>query len=226
LQITRPANLEYLDRAHADQLREYHPEWDNLSQQDDRTAAENTQPDAFAWVNHAVELAIDKRCHVVVDATMGSVNSVLARIDQFERAGYTIEVRVLAVDRRQSWLGVLRRYEERKAAIGSGRMTPREMHDRAYTGLVDTLERIESTRQEVRIRLYSRDGIVVFDSSQQTTDGPTNAAEALTRERARQWTQAELDEFNQAREGLVALASDRRADATTIEEYRQLQSDP
>ena len=210
----------------ADLLRTYHPQWDTLNQQDDRNAALLTQPDAAEWVGRAIDTAIREGCHVVFDGTMGSPDSVMDRIQKFEKAGYQIEIRVLAVNERHSWLGVLRRYEEAKARSGSGRMTPRAVHDEAYAGLAKSLERIESERPDVRISLYSRDKALVFDNTTRAAYGGKTAAQALHDERNRPWTAAEEAEFRADVEQLVQLATTRGADAATIEEYDKLQLGP
>jgi hypothetical protein len=69
----------------------------------------------------------------------------LERIKRFEDAGYAIDVRVLAISRRRSWLNVSRRYEDEKSRRGTGRMTPREVHDEAYDGLVKSLDQLKCT---------------------------------------------------------------------------------
>lgn len=204
----------------ADHLRTYHPEWDDLNQQDDRNAALLTHPDAAQWVSRAIDTAIREGCHVVFDGTMGFPQAAIDRIEKFEQAGYEIEIRVLAVNERLSWLGVLRRYEEAKARRAFGRMTPRQAHDEAHEGLVRSLERIESEKPMVRIRLYSLDKTLVLDTTNAAAYGGRTAVEALQDERNRPWTSAEHTAFRSEVDKLVRLATDRGADATAIEEYR------
>ena len=207
----------------ADHFRTFHPQWDELNQQDDRNAALYTHPDAAEWVNRAIDVAIREGCHVIFDGTMGSPGAALNRIEQFERAGYDIEIRILAVNERHSWLGVLRRYEEGRARSGAGRMTPRDVHDEVYEGLVKTLETIQSEKSGVRIRIYSRDKSLLFDTRNGGALGTRTAAQALQDERERPWTASEEDEFRDSVKQLIQLATMRGADSATLSEYRKLQ---
>ena len=202
----------------ADEMRTYHPAAESLKSEDDRTAAMHTHPDAAAWVSQAIDTAIRERCHVVLDGTMGSSKSVMERLKRFEDAGYAIEVRVLAISHRRSWLNVLRRYEDEKSRRGTGRMTPREVHDEAYVGLVKSLGQLVSP-SDVRLRVYSRDK-EIFDSN--VSPNRPDAPHVLTAERNRPWTAAEKDTYSDDVKQLVTRAQARDADAATIDEYQRL----
>lgn len=205
----------------ADEMRTYHPAAESLKHLDDRTAAMHTQPDAAAWVSLAIDTAIRERCHVVLDGTMGSPKSVLERIKRFEAAGYAIEVRVVALNHRRSWLGVLRRYEDEKSRRGTGRMTPREVHDEAYDGLIKSLEALLPL-PHVRLRIYSRDQ-EIFDSN--VKPSRSDAEQVLIGERVRPWTTVEKDTYSDDVKRLVTQAQTRGADADTINEYQRLTDD-
>jgi predicted kinase len=128
----------------ADQLREIHPRWKEAILTDDVTAAVKTHPDARKWVRKAYALAIESRCNVILDGTMASPESIAQVIKEFDDAGYDIEARILAIDSRTSWLGVLYRYEQKKSKGQDARMTPREVHDDAVNGIPKTLAAIEA----------------------------------------------------------------------------------
>ena len=202
----------------ADEMRTYHPSAERLKNGDDRTAATHTHPDAAAWVNHAIDTAIRERCHVVLDGTMGSPNSVLQRLKRFEDAGYAVEVRVLAISHRRSWINVLRRYEDEKSRRGAGRMTPREVHDEAYDGLVESLEQIVPLTH-VRLRICGQEN-EIFDSN--TCPNRSDAPRVLAGERNRRWTSAEKNACNADFQQLLAQAKARKADIETINGYQRL----
>jgi predicted ABC-type ATPase len=202
----------------ADEMRNYHPVAESLKNEDDQTAARHTHPDAAAWVNQAIDTAIRERCHVVLDGTMGSPKSAMKRLKRFEDAGYNIEVRVLAISHRRSWLNVLRRYEDEKSRRGAGRMTPREVHDEAYDGLVKSIEQLVS-QSDVRLRVYSRDR-EIFDSN--VSSNRPDAPHVLTAERNRPWAAAEQEMYGDDVKQLVTLAQARDADAAIIDGYQRL----
>lgn len=206
----------------ADDMRAFHPRAAALRQQDDLTAAWHTHADAAAWVNQAIETAIRERCHVVLDGTMSSPQSVMERINRFAAEGYTIEVRVLAVNERQSWLNVLRRYEDEKSRRGAGRMTPRDVHDAAYDGLIKSLDQV-ANQANVRVRIYGRDA-ELFDGVRQA-ETKTDAVNILRAERDREWSPAEQEAFRRDVSDLVNVATLRKAEPETIEVYRRLADD-
>lgn len=196
-------------------MREYHPEAKQLKRDNDRTAALHTHPDASAWVDRAIESTIRERYHAVLDGTMGSPRSVLQRIKVFRDAGYEIEVRVLALNDCQSWLGVLKRYESEKSDRGAGRMTPREVHDEGYVGLVESLRRVTAI-DDIRIGIYSRTG-ELYDSA--THASRAAAIDALQNERNREWTPEERNAFDQELIEAIRAAWQRGADDETIGSY-------
>jgi UDP-N-acetylglucosamine kinase len=129
-----------------------------------------------------------------------------------------IEVRVLALNHRRSWLGVLRRYEDEKSRRGTGRMAPREVHDEVYDGLVKSLDQLVP-RAHVRLRIFNRDH-EVFDSNQRLERSA--APQILTAERDRDWTTDENDAYRDGVEQLVTRTRNRGADADTVDAYQRL----
>lgn len=104
-----------------DDLRAFHPEYEHLLAVDDKTAAFYTGQDSGKWVEKAIDYAKQLRCHVVIEGTMRSPQTVERTINAFRRAGYWIDARILAVNKRLSWQGILQRYEHQRAYRGSGR---------------------------------------------------------------------------------------------------------
>lgn len=212
----------------ADDLRQFHPKNAELMQKDDRTAADFTHADATRWAEKAEVYARAQGYNVLLEGTMKTPENTAQKLAEYKDAGYATEARVVATHERSSWQGVIARYESQKANDGVGRMTPKPVHDAAYNGVLNTVERIEKDRLADRVGVYARDGKPVYQNSLQ--DGqwkqPTEMRSQLEGERNKplsqvQWN-AHIDRFdpilqNQQRPG-------RNASAEEIRDVQQLRA--
>ena len=97
-------------------------------------------------------------------------------------------------------------------------MTPREVHDEAYDGLVESLEQIVPLTH-VRLRICGQEN-EIFDSN--TCPNRSDAPRVLAGERNRRWTSAEKNACNADIQQLLAQAKARKADIETINGYQRL----
>lgn len=144
-----------------DALREFHPEQDRLMALDDRTAANYTHADASLWARKLEKYAQEHRYNVLLESTMKTPDNVATKLEEYRAAGYATEVKIVAVHERSSWLGVLSRYESQKDNDGFGRMVPKQIHDGAYEGLLDSAERVERDKLADRVGVYDRAGSAI-----------------------------------------------------------------
>ena len=147
-----------------DELRLFHPSNEDLMALDDKTAAFYTGQDMGKWVEKAINYAKQLGCHVIIEGTMRSPQVVERTIQTFKDAGYFIDARVLAVNERLSWQGVLQRYENQRFERGTGRMTLPDAHRAAYDGILRSLEKIEQGRLSDRIGVYSRGAVILYEN--------------------------------------------------------------
>lgn len=157
---------------------------------------------------------------------MRSPETVARTVEQFREAGFRVEARVLAVPERLSWQGVLQRYEEQRAAKGTGRMSPEDMHAAAVRGVPQSLDRLQDQYLVDRIALYRRGGEVIFSAEQQPGQrwsSAQRASDALEAERSRPWSRAEHDKFVRDWEHLQARlhAPGRQADQGELADVEQ-----
>ncbi len=148
-----------------DDLRGYHPHYDNLKKQDDKTAAFYTDRDTAKWIEKSIAYAKEQGINIVIETTGRNTSKVAKTMADLRNVGYEIDVRALAVNDKLSWQGVLHRYESQKADKGTGRMTLPEAHHAAYQGLPRTLEHVEREKLADRITLYRRGGEIVYSST-------------------------------------------------------------
>ncbi|MDR1076669.1 MAG: zeta toxin family protein, partial [Xanthomonadaceae bacterium] len=217
-------------QANVDDLREFHPQYHALTQANDRTASNYTHADAKQWAQRIEDYARTNRYNVLVESLMTSPDGVGPWLEDYRRAGYATEVRIVAVNERASLQGIVGRYEAQKARSGEanvGRTVPREVHDMAYSRVLDTVEKIETKKLADRVVVHVRDGRIIYENALQP-DGqwqhPPAARQAIIAERGRSLMPAEWNEHikrfddisaNQHRPG-------RHASVDEIDEVRQL----
>lgn len=180
-----------------DELRGYHPDYDNLMKQDNRNAAARVHGDASAWAFELFEAAVQARCNIIIDGTMRNTEKISRQCQRLREAGYRVEVRIMAVSELHSRLGIVRRYEEKLASNSYGRWVDRKTHDRAYQALPETAEKLEREKRVDRLVVYSRYKLL-YDNRLQ--DGqwqqPEAGRECIEAERSRQWTADERQQFD------------------------------
>ena len=205
-----------------DDFRPFHPANKELMVRNDKTAALYTAADSGRWVETAALDARDMRANVLMETTLRRPELAAHTIGEFRKAGYTIDVRVLAVPHELSEQGVLMRYEGQKASRGSGRMTPPDIHQAAYDSLPESLRRIEDQRLADEIKIYRRGNEQIYGNRLehgQWMQAP-RAVDVVTWERERPWTDSEKAQYAERNEGLRSMlrAPARRASAGEIQQ--------
>lgn len=141
-----------------DDLRAYLPQYKGLQRSDDKTAAFYTDRDTGRLIEKAISEAKDRRVNVLVEGTMRDPAVVERTLNDFRDAGYRTDARALAVSPELSSLGILQRYAAQKESRGVGRMTTREAHDAALTGMLQSVDRIQDGRLADSLSIYRRGG--------------------------------------------------------------------
>lgn len=209
----------------ADDLRQFHPDNAELMRKDDRTAADFTHADATRWAEKAEVYAREQRYNVLLEGTMKTPQNTAQKLAEYKQDGYATEARVVATHERSSWQGVIARYESQKAQDGSGRMTPKSVHDAAYTGVLKTVEKIETDKLADRVGVYSRGGTPIYQNSLQEGQWkhPTEMRSQLEGERNKPLTQVQWNEHIDRFDPILKNQQLRNADPQEVREVQQLQ---
>lgn len=182
----------------SDFYKPYHPEYDRLLATDDTTAAPYTSLDGRRWMAMAEEYLIEHRANVVVETTMRDPGDFQEPAAMFRRAGYQVEVAVMAVPEALSRIGILARYEQQVAASGSGRLTETSNHDASYAGVSRALQQIDVDRIVDRVSVWRRGNELLY-ANHLTTEGQwahsARAVAALEAERSRPFTPEQTGQF-------------------------------
>ncbi|MDL2268991.1 zeta toxin family protein [Desulfosarcina sp. OttesenSCG-928-A07] len=196
-----------------DDFRQFHPQYDLLMAQNDKTMAAFTGYDAGRWVEKAIAEAKSQRTHVVIEGTMRNADVVAQTMKGFRDDGYAVDARALAVSFEMSELGIFQRYEEQKADRGSGRMTPPEAHKAGYDGMLVTLDRIETEKLADRLTIYKRGNVKIYQnelSNGQWIRKP-EARAVVEAERNRPMSKQEQKTYIEGCEKVMGLMKARKA---------------
>ncbi|MGY4831833.1 zeta toxin family protein (plasmid) [Sphaerotilaceae bacterium SBD11-9] len=202
----------------ADKLRVRHRDYQALLHEDDRTAADKTHVDAAAWANRLTREAAQGRRNLIVDQTSRDPAALQQLAANLHQAGYTVELRVMAVNEKVSEQRIHTRYEQQKAVDGYGRFSNPANHAAAYAAVPVTVSTVEAAGAVDRITVYDKDHRVLNDRALQGgrwTGSSVPSADAIHAERTRPLSLQEHAELARGYDKLAEMlkAPDRHATA-------------
>ena len=211
-----------------DVMRTFHPEHDKLSSENDKTASALIHHDASLWIEDALAYACTLKCNIAIERTMHSPEKLLKIVHSLREAGYSIEVWALAVPEKLSWQSVLYRYEDQKTTDNFARMVPHEIHQAAYHGMLETIEKVENQKLVDKICVYKRGGYVLYENtlSQEKWEKPPMAREIIEEERNRPWREEEHRAYTEIFDKIYEMITrfERKASLEDIEGIQGLRA--
>lgn len=211
-----------------DDLCAFHPKFSALQRTDLATSSQHTDHDAGVWFGKLLTESASRGINTVIETTMRQPENATFIMDRPQRVGYRVEARVLAVNDRVSWQGVNERFEGMLRAGQGGRIPPREVHDAAVSGMVETIRQIEERKLADRILVQKRDGSTVYENARNGGEWqqPPGAAQAVAEERQRPLTAEEARRHDSTWSKVISSMEARKADGRDIKAAKeQAQSD-
>jgi hypothetical protein len=183
----------------SDLYKPYHPQYDDLIRGDDRLMAAFIEPDSWAWLAQAHDFVREHKINALKPETGQDHHGAVAHMRAYREAGFRIEVMVLAVPAAMSNQGIVGRYREQFADRGHGRLPVQANADRAYSGILDLAELIDSDHLADEVGVFRR-GEAVPRYHNELRQGmqwklPPALRASVQTERARTWTAEESADF-------------------------------
>ncbi|MFF4393066.1 zeta toxin family protein [Streptomyces sp. NPDC001552] len=172
-----------------DDFKVSHPDYLRMLQEDPRNAGAAVRADYRAWFAEAEEYVRRQRGDALIEGAPGSNREFVASAEPFHRAGYPVELVVLAVQEADSRLATALRYARAQKFGINGRFTSRAGHDQFFHALTDIADLAAGHPAISAVTLVRRDGQALLRSER----GRARLARALAAERAR--TEAEAAAF-------------------------------
>ncbi|MFE5097027.1 zeta toxin family protein [Streptomyces sp. NPDC056638] len=185
-------------RISGDDFKSYHPDYFTLLREEPRTAGERIRADYRAWQAMAEACVRQRRGDVTIEIAPGSAAAFVESAMAYRRAGYRVELVVLAVRAADSRQGAAVRCADVNRLGGRGRFTTASGHDHHFAVLADAVAAAEQMPVADLVMVWGRDGTVLY-RNERTPQGawsrPTGAATALLAEQNRPYTPREADRF-------------------------------
>ncbi|MHA3723778.1 zeta toxin family protein [Leucobacter sp. HY1910] len=126
-----------------DELRRFHPRYDELLQAGPCEMPRHTDQALGAWVSRALDEALRRRAHVALEVTLRT-EAVLITAHEYAEHGYAVRLNALAVPRARSLVSLATRYLQQHTEHGHGHLTRLEKHDAAYDEMPATVHALRA----------------------------------------------------------------------------------
>ncbi|MFI1585646.1 zeta toxin family protein [Embleya sp. NPDC020630] len=202
----------------AEHFKISHPDYLQLLGENPRTAGERVRVDYRAWRDQAMAHVRARRGDMVVEIAPGSAEAFLADVGADRRAGYRVELVVLAVRAADSRQGTAARYAE-VSRSGPARFTSVAGHDRCLRAVVESVHAAEQGAVVDSVVVMRRDQTAIHRNELGPGGGwahATGAVRALLGEQNRAYTPREAAEFLEVHRRLVGALSQYRAELGDI----------
>lgn len=201
----------------ADTYKTFHPSYTSLSTSNPAIVSAATGPDARRWLAMAVDEAVSRQVDVLLESACRHPSDFISLAEKFKEGGYRVEVVVLAVPEGLSRLGIMTRYYQKLPEAGSRglpiRLTPKNVHDDSYAGLLESAEWLDEGRVD-QVLVVRRRRLVVFGSENVEGRLEGSVAEVVLSERRRPLSE---EEARTARDDMALLEGVEAAAADLAE---------
>ncbi|AXE27948.1 Zeta toxin family protein (plasmid) [Streptomyces globosus] len=175
-----------------------HPDYYDLLREEPRTAGERIRADYRAWQAMAEAAVRERRGDVTIEIAPGSAAGFVEGAMAYRRAGYRVELVVLAVRAADSRQGTAVRCADVNRLGGHGRFTTAAGHDHHFAVLADAVAAAEQQAVADSVMVWRRDGTVLYRNDltpQGSWARPAGAVKALLDEQRRPYTSQEAARF-------------------------------
>lgn len=176
-----------------------HPDYRRLLQEQPRTASARIRADYRAWQEQAEVYVRARRGDLLIEIAPDSVGHLIDSARRHHRAGYRVELVVLATRAADSRLGAATRCAEVARLGGNPRFTSAAAHNATFNVLPDVLRAAEDEPHAVHsVSVIRRDLTVVY-RNERTPDGtwaqPPLGGHALEAAQQLPYTPTEAGQF-------------------------------
>lgn len=139
-----------------DNLRDWHPHAETIKRNHEGHYPDLTTDCAQAWKNDLIAYCQENRLNFIVKTTFASGADINRIIQAIKDKDYRVELKLMAVHPRISFLNTQLRFEEMKVREGAGRIVTKAVHDDRYSKLIPTLLLVQSAALYDKMQIYGR----------------------------------------------------------------------
>lgn len=203
-------------------LRKYHPNYAEIQAKYPDMVQYFTEDLAKSLLLNLENQAIDKSLNVVLVASLGNYEAIIQKISQYKNYHYTIDLRILSINKLFSYLNSEESYEQLIISGNLGRNISKQHHDKNYEAIETTLQKIKQKDllddvEVYKVKIQEIDGICDIMIVPLTND-KNNFIDAYLQERNRDFTATELAFLKTKAQRVLDMKSSR--DAIFLEKVR------
>jgi predicted ABC-type ATPase len=209
-------------KINGDEFRKFHPNSKEILKNHDKDYAKLTEPDVRTWTKDLFDKAIDKKYNIIFEGTMRT-DQICDTIKNLKDKGFNVIVRALAVNELNSRAAIYQRYINQIQQFGGGRFTERASHDAAYSGMLNTLQRIENERKYDKLEIYKRNGDLVYNSVE--GDSKTGVVDSIIKTRNEPWSLDKYKKFLEGCDDIIGAMKSTGEKQEFIDDVKKLKSE-
>ena len=212
----RPSLVEIV----GDDFRKFHPGYNEIMGRDPLAMPDYTAQASGRWVGMSADYTRSQRMDTLLETTLRQPDVVARTMSDFKKAGYEVELHVVAVPAEISRIGTVNRYAGQVRDQGAGRWTPSAAHDVAAAAVPGTMKSLLDSGLVDRLVLVSRSGDELYSRDQrigQSIDS-SEAVSALNlaRDVSRTPPLAAVKELGNAELGITTCARTGQTDSDLL----------
>jgi len=202
-----------------DELREYFPGYRDQLKTHGAEGYKFSEEDTWKWYEKLKTEAIKHSASLIVETTFRKTNEILADVERFSKAGYTVNARVLGVHPEISSVATFLRYEDEIKNYGYGRAVDPKTHQASVEGLEKTVKALEQQGKVNCITVVSREGNVLDQCSPKK--GERKASLAIKKAHSH-LSSAQKKEIKDKWDRVLEIMSDRKAPDREIQAMKKV----
>lgn len=198
-----------------DVLRSYHPHNQEIKKKYPAYYHHLTVDLARILLINLENYALSNQLNAILESTLGNSAVMLQKIEKYRKHHYSIDLKVIAVNDKVSYLGAEDRYENMILAEQSGRMVSKQIHDQNYADIPMTLQHLQDKKLLDNVAIYRRqtseiEGDINTEVVLLENNSP-NFVKTYIEERNREFSTLELKYLKQTAENVKEMKQNRGA---------------
>lgn len=151
--LRRNSNFVFIN---GDDLRVFHPNYYKYLLENDKEAADLTQPVCNFWIENLVDYCLEHNLNFIIEGTMRKPEAPLKTAKLLSEKNYFVNVVVISVPKELSLFTIQHRYEELKKLNLPARYTKEKSHNEAFENIENTIKLLFNSKDVDNFSVYQR----------------------------------------------------------------------
>jgi len=140
-----------------DDFRSYHKAYAFMMKEDEKNAADFTQPDVNYWIENSIKESVKRGFSIVVEGTMKNPSVAINTAEFLKENGYKVIMNVITVNKEISEVDMIKRYLRQKEINGNSRYTKRSAHDKTVEVIYGNILTVAKSENIDTFNIFNRE---------------------------------------------------------------------